>query len=59
MKTKRPTSLEVAKLAGVSRSTVSFVLNRVEKANIGAATRARVLSAARELGYVSDAAART
>ncbi len=59
MKTKRPTSLEVAKLAGVSRSTVSFVLNGVEKANIGAATRARVLSAARELGYVPDAAART
>lgn len=35
------------------------MLNGVEKANIGAATRARVLAAARELGYVPDAAART
>lgn len=59
MKLKRPTSLEVAKLAGVSRSTVSFVLNHVEKANIGAATQARVVAAALELGYVPDAAART
>lgn len=56
---KRPTSLEVAKRAGVSRSTVSFALNGVESANISAATRARVLEAARELGYVPDAAART
>jgi DNA-binding LacI/PurR family transcriptional regulator len=58
-KPKRPTSFEVAKLAGVSRSTVSFVLNGVAKANIGAATQARVLAAARELGYVPDAAGRT
>lgn len=56
---KRPTSLEVAKRAGVSRSTVSFALNGVASANISAATRARVLTAARELGYVPDAAART
>ncbi len=56
---KRPTSLEVAQRAGVSRSTVSFALNGVAAANISAATRARVLEAARELGYVPDAAART
>ncbi len=59
MKEKRPTSLEVARRAGVSRSTVSFALNGVAAANISAATRARVLQAARELGNVPDAAART
>lgn len=59
MTRKRPTSFEVAKLAGVSRSTVSFVINGVEKANIGAATRERVLAAARELGYVPFAAGRS
>lgn len=59
MTRKRPTSFEVAKLAGVSRSTVSFVINGVEKANIGAATRKRVLAAAQELGYVPFAAGRS
>ena len=59
MRAKRPTSLDVAKLAGVSRTTVSFALNGVNKANIGAATKVKVLAAARELGYVPDAAART
>lgn len=59
VKGKRPTSFEVAQLAGVSRSTVSFVLNGVAKANISAATQARVLAAARELGYVPAAAGRT
>lgn len=59
MKTKRPTSFQVAQLAGVSRSTVSLVLNGVPKANISLATRQRVLQAARDLGYVPDAAGRT
>lgn len=59
VKAKRPTSFEVAKLAGVSRSTVSFVLNGVTKANISAATQARVFAVARDLGYVPDAAGRT
>ena len=59
VKGKRPTSFEVAKLAGVSRSTVSLVLNGVAKANISAATQARVRDAARSLGYVPDAAGRT
>lgn len=58
MKTKRPTSFEVAKLAGVSRTTVSFVLNRNDKMSISAATKQRVLDAARELGYVPDVAGR-
>lgn len=43
----------------MSRSTVSFALNGVAAANISEATRARVIEAARELGYVPDAAART
>jgi DNA-binding LacI/PurR family transcriptional regulator len=56
---KRPTSFEVAKLAGVSRSTVSLVLNGVAKANISRATQQRVLEAACTLGYVPLVAGRT
>jgi LacI family transcriptional regulator len=51
------TSRDVAKRAGVSRTTVSFVLNEVEGVNISDETRRRVLAAAQELGYVPDAAA--
>ena len=54
---KRVTSLDVAELAGVSRSTVSFVLNDVRSANISGETRQKVLDAANELEYVPDAAA--
>lgn len=54
---KRATSQDVAERAGVSRTTVSFVLNEVE-ANISPETRQRVLVAAEDLGYVPDAAAR-
>jgi LacI family transcriptional regulator, galactose operon repressor len=54
---KRVTSLDVAKRAGVSRTTVSFVLNNVVGMQISQETRKRVLEAARELGYVPDAAA--
>jgi LacI family transcriptional regulator len=51
------TSQDVADLAGVSRTTVSFVLNDVPNIKISQATRQRVLDAASELGYVPDAAA--
>lgn len=54
---KRVTSLDVARRAGVSRTTVSFVLNNVEAMQISEETRQRVQQAARELGYVPDAAA--
>jgi LacI family transcriptional regulator len=57
MKSKRATSQDVAQRAGVSRTTVSFVLNEVE-ANISPETRQRVLQAAEELGFVPDASAR-
>jgi len=51
------TSHDVAKLAGVSRTTVSYVLNAVETANISSDTRQRVRAAADELSYVPNAAA--
>lgn len=57
MSSKRVTSLDVARRAGVSRTTVSFVLNNVEGMQISEETRKRVLQAARDLGYVPDAAA--
>jgi LacI family transcriptional regulator len=49
--------MDVARLAGVSRTTVSFVLNNVVGMQISEETRRRVLLAADELGYVPDAAA--
>ena len=52
-------SQDVAKLAGVSRTTVSFVLNEVPGVKISAETRQRVLQAARELNYYPTAAARS
>jgi DNA-binding LacI/PurR family transcriptional regulator len=44
-------------MAGVSRTTVSFVLNEREGIRVSTATRERVLEAARQLGYHPDAAA--
>lgn len=55
---KRPTAQNVADLAGVSRTTVSFVLNNVPGMRIGQDTRQRVLDAARQLNYHPDATAR-
>ncbi|MYW20190.1 substrate-binding domain-containing protein [Streptomyces sp. SID2955] len=54
-----PTSADVARLAGVSRATVSYVLNNTSAVRISEATRLRVHEAARELGYVPHAAARS
>ncbi|RPI34513.1 MAG: LacI family transcriptional regulator [Chloroflexota bacterium] len=55
---KRSTAKEVAELAGVSRTTVSFVLNNVPGMRISDETRQRVLQAARDLNYYPDATAR-
>jgi len=55
---QRVTSKQVAQLAGVSQSTVSFVLNNVDSANISAETSQRVWEAARTLGYVPNVTAR-
>lgn len=52
------TMKDVARRAGVSQSTVSFVLNGLEEMRISAETRRRVLEAARELGYRPRAAGR-
>ncbi|MFF9868926.1 LacI family DNA-binding transcriptional regulator [Streptomyces sp. NPDC013953] len=54
-----PTSADVARLAGVSRATVSYVLNNTSAVRISEPTRRRVRQAAEELGYVPHAAARS
>src|SRR5260221_4114018 len=56
--TRRVTSNDIAQAAGVSRTTVSFVLNEKTGTNISAETKARVLEAAQKLGYVPNSAAR-
>jgi DNA-binding LacI/PurR family transcriptional regulator len=53
---KRVTSTDIARRIGVSRTTVSFVLNNVP--GVAVETRARVLEAAKKLGYVPNSAAR-
>ena len=55
---RRPTSADVAARAGVSRTTVSFVLNRRADVQIPRATWRRVEEAARELGYHPNSPAR-
>lgn len=53
------TSAEVARAAGVSRATVSYVLNDVPGQTVSAQTRATVLRVARELGYRPNVLARS
>jgi LacI family transcriptional regulator len=55
----RPTQVDVAKRAGVSRATVSYVLNGQTEGRvpISEETRQRVLEAIEELGYEPDARA--
>ena len=55
---KRPSMKDVAQLAGVSRTTVSFVINEVPNKNIPPETRARVWAAVEELGYRPNAIAK-
>ena len=55
---KRTTAQDVAGLAGVSRTTVSFVLNNVPGMRISDDTRQRVYEAAKQLDYHPDATAR-
>ncbi len=59
MARRQARSQDVAKLAGVSRTTVSFVLNDVPGVKISEETRQRVLAAAQELKYYPTAAARS
>jgi LacI family transcriptional regulator len=53
---KSPTQVDVARLAGVSRATVSYVVNEQTggRVPISEETRLRVLAAIDELGYVPD-----
>jgi len=53
---KRPTQQDVARLAGVSRSAVSFVLHGIggKTIPISEETRERVLKAAQQLGYAPN-----
>ena len=55
---KRPSMKDVADLAGVSRTTVSFVLNKKPDANIPEETQQRIWTAVKELGYRPNALAR-
>ena len=48
---KKPTSTDVARLAGVSQTTVSLVLGGHLNSSIPEETRERVIRAAEELGY--------
>lgn len=48
---KKPTSNDVAKLAGVSQATVSLILNGNEKITFSQETKDRVAAAAEQLGY--------
>ncbi len=56
---KRPTQTDVARVAGVSRATVSYVLNGLANGRvpISEETRKRVLAAIEDLGYEPDARA--
>jgi DNA-binding LacI/PurR family transcriptional regulator len=54
----RVTSIDVARRAGVSQSTVSLVLSGKARGRVSAATAAAVRRAADELGYRPNAAAR-
>ncbi|MFP3460005.1 LacI family DNA-binding transcriptional regulator [Arthrobacter globiformis] len=56
---KRVTSQDVAREAGVARSTVSYVLNRTPHQSIPDSTRKRVFEAAERLEYTPSSAART
>ena len=56
---KRPTQVDVARLAGVSRATVSYVINGQTNGRVAISpeTQQRVLEAVAELGYEPDAQA--
>jgi len=54
-----PTSLDVAREAGVSQAAVSYALNGVSQAHVSDETRAKILQAARKLGYHAHPSARS
>jgi DNA-binding LacI/PurR family transcriptional regulator len=54
---ERPTSIDVARCAGVSQSTVSLVFSGKGRGRVSEATQERVRRCARELGYRPNVAA--
>ncbi|MDA8425363.1 MAG: LacI family DNA-binding transcriptional regulator [Treponema sp.] len=58
MKKADVSSADVARLCGVSRTTVSFVLNNTPGKSIPLETRNKILETARQLGYSPDVEAR-
>lgn len=56
---RRPTQADVARLAAVSQPLVSYVLSGDPNAPVAPETRARVMAAIAELGYVPSHAARS
>ncbi|MEV5609587.1 LacI family DNA-binding transcriptional regulator [Streptomyces sp. NPDC052225] len=57
-RSERPTSRDVARLAGVSHTAVSFVFNGRAEGNLSAATQEKIRKAAEQLGYRPNAVAR-
>jgi LacI family transcriptional regulator len=55
----RPTSRDVAALAGVSVATVSYVMNGRDDRRVSTETRDRVLAAAQQLAYAPNQSARS
>ena len=51
MASKRPTTTDIARLAGVSQSTVSMILSGRPSVSFSPETIQRVCSAAEQLGY--------
>ncbi len=58
MARSHPTQRQIAEQVGVSRTTVSLVLNDVPDVRISPETRQRILDVAHRLNYYPDAAAR-
>jgi LacI family transcriptional regulator len=56
---QRPNQVDVARLAGVSQATVSYVLNENIAISLREETRQRIREAARMLGYVPNNTARS
>lgn len=56
---RRPTAVDVARLAGVSRSAVSMVVNNRADGNVAPEAQDRVRHAMRELGYVPHSVGRS
>jgi LacI family transcriptional regulator len=54
-----PTSLDVARKAGVSQAAVSYVFNGRQNRHVSEKTREKILQAAQELGYHAHPSARS